>query len=98
MKDREGEMDRTEEERTHPLAMAPTKTAIECVSGSVGRNWDNRIVGASADRAGRQCRHSGLRTMGIRKTEKGRVDMSEGHTEFDGIRGEMVSDWVLAIS
>jgi hypothetical protein len=21
-----------------------------------------------------------------------------GHTEFDGIRGEMISDWVLAIS
>jgi hypothetical protein len=39
---------------THPLAIAPTKTAIECVSGSVGRNWDNRIVGASADRAERQ--------------------------------------------
>jgi hypothetical protein len=36
---------------THPLAIAPTNTAIECVSGSVGRNWDNRIVGASADRA-----------------------------------------------
>jgi len=41
--------------RTHPLAIAPTNTAIECVSGKVGRNWDNRIVGASADRAERQC-------------------------------------------
>jgi hypothetical protein len=40
--------------RIHPLAIAPTNTAIECVSGSVGRNWDNRIVGASADRAERQ--------------------------------------------
>jgi hypothetical protein len=42
---------REEGKRTHPLAIAPTNTAIECVSGSVGRNWDNRIVGASADRA-----------------------------------------------
>jgi hypothetical protein len=46
---------REEGKRTHPLAIAPTNTAIECVSGSVGRNWDNRIVGASADRAERQC-------------------------------------------
>jgi hypothetical protein len=46
---------RCEVKGTHPLAIAPTNTAIECVSGSVGRNWDNRIVGASADRAERQC-------------------------------------------
>ena len=52
MEERESEMDKEEEGiRTHPLAMAPTNTAMECVSGSVGRNWDNRIVGASADRA-----------------------------------------------
>lgn len=39
---------------THPLAIAPTNTAIECVSGKVGRNCDNRIVGASAERANEQ--------------------------------------------
>ena len=44
--------------RTHPLAIAPTNTAIECVSGKVGRNWDNRIVGASADSA--VCQRLGL--------------------------------------
>ena len=71
MKDREGEMDRTEEERTHPLAMAPTKTAIECVSGSVGRNWDNRIVGASADRAVRQRRFMCVRDGLKQKREEG---------------------------
>ena len=36
---------------TYPLAMAPTKTAIECDSGKVGKNFDNLTVGASADRA-----------------------------------------------
>jgi hypothetical protein len=30
--------------------------------------------------------------VGLRKEE------TRGHTEFDGIRGEMISDWVLAIS
>lgn len=34
--------------KTYPLAIAPTKTATECVSGRVGRNCDSRIVGASA--------------------------------------------------
>jgi len=39
MEEREGEMGEREEGiRTHPLAIAPTNTAIECVSGSVGRN------------------------------------------------------------
>jgi hypothetical protein len=38
-------------EGTYPLAIAPTKTATECVSGRVGRNLDSRTVGASADRA-----------------------------------------------
>lgn len=33
-----------------PRAMAPTKTQMECVSGSVGRNWDRRTVGASPER------------------------------------------------
>lgn len=37
--------------RTHPLAMAPTKTATECDSGRVGKNLDSRTVGASADNA-----------------------------------------------
>ena len=31
--------------------MAPTKTATECDSGSVGRNFDSLTVGASAERA-----------------------------------------------
>lgn len=30
--------------------MAPTKTAMLCVSGSVGKNCDNRTVGTSPDR------------------------------------------------
>ena len=34
-----------------PLAMAPTNTAMLCVSGSVGRYRDNRTVGASPDKA-----------------------------------------------
>jgi hypothetical protein len=36
---------------TYPRAMAPTKTATECVSGRVGRNLESRMVGASAHRA-----------------------------------------------
>lgn len=72
MEEREGEMDRTEEERTHPLAIAPTNTAIECVSGSVGRNWDNRIVGASADRAKRQQRSMCVRD-GLKQKKKERT-------------------------
>ena len=36
--------------KTDPRAMAPTKTAIEWVSGRVGRNFDSRTVGTSPDR------------------------------------------------
>ena len=72
------------ESRTHPRAIAPTKTATECVSGSVGKNWESRIVGASADRAERQ-----------RGTPIGCIG-SHRLTEFDGVRREMIGDWVLS--
>jgi hypothetical protein len=35
---------------------------------------------------------------GISVSEVGLRKEMRGHTEFDGIRGEMISDWVLAIS
>ena len=34
-----------------PLAIAPTKTAMLCVSGKVGRYRDSLTVGASPDKA-----------------------------------------------
>lgn len=34
-----------------PLAIAPTKMAIECVSGSEGKYFDSLTIGASPDNA-----------------------------------------------
>ena len=43
---------------SRPRAMAPTKTAILCVGGRVGRYFDKRWVGQSPERAGAQQRLS----------------------------------------
>ena len=61
--------------------MAPTKTAIEWVSGRVGRYWDSRMVGASAESAGF-----------IQQTDQKTI---RKHTNFDGVGGEMVCDGIL---
>ena len=50
----------------------------------MGRNWESRIVGASADRAERK------RGMSRGCIGKHRL------TEFDGVGREMVGDWVLS--
>jgi hypothetical protein len=74
--------------------MAPTNTAIECVSGRVGKNCDRRIVGASADSAGLVSIMPVLPLDIVgpeREDEAGIVE----RTEFNGIRREMIRDWVL---
>lgn len=53
---------------THPRAIAPTKTATECVSGRVGKNLESRMVGASADRAEGVSRSAPLPEYRCRKT------------------------------
>lgn len=69
----------------HPLAMDPTKTAMLCDSGSVGRNWDKRIVGASAERA----RHGECQFPQPQADSAGRL------TQFDSVGGKMIGDGIL---
>ena len=57
-----------------PLAIAPTNTAIECVSGSVGRNFDNRTVGASPESAVVQSQCIAQNYNGGKLTEFNRID------------------------
>lgn len=69
---------------TDPLAIAPTNTAIECVSGNVGRYFDNLTVCASPESAGRRNVSLGYVGLGLRLL-----------TDFVGISGEMVCNRVL---
>lgn len=66
-----------------PLAIAPTKTATECVSGSVGRYLDNLIVGASPDSA------VVLRVSSVLYTVKDTL------TQFYGVGWQVIRDRVL---
>lgn len=67
--------------------MAPTKTAMLCVGGRVGRYFDKRWVGQSPERAGPH--NKGL--VGGKK-EKGAK-----HTYFDCVRRKVVYNWVLRL-
>ena len=67
--------------------MAPTKTAILCVVGKVGRYFDKRWVGQSPERAG-------IHSKGL-MGEKGR--MVKEHTYLDCVRRKVVHNWVLRL-
>jgi hypothetical protein len=73
---------------SRPRAMAPTKTAILCVVGRVGRYFDKRWVGQSPERAGVYSK--GL--VGEKEQKRGAK-----HTYFDCVRRKVVYNWVLRL-
>jgi hypothetical protein len=71
---------------SRPRAMAPTKTAILCVVGRVGRYFDKRWVGQSPERAR-------VNSKGLMGEKKG----GKEHTYFDCVRRKVVHNWVLRL-
>lgn len=76
-------------EETHPCAIAPTKTTIECVSGIVGRYFESRTGVASNERAAHDETDINIRSLTLG------LGLRVLLTDFVRVDRKMVGDWVL---